>query len=162
MTPPETEKGFGSGLRSSIERKRNGETAAVPEAAVATEAEFDYGFGLTEPTAEEPVVEEVAEVEPEPTPEPVVELPPDLGPELEVARAELDAAKEQLRAAREEQHEAARAVAEKEGEIAHWAEELDRKQVKLAEPIKEAGSHLIPVKLHADVEFPVTLEVSGG
>jgi large subunit ribosomal protein L9 len=40
--------------------------------------------------------------------------------------------------------------------------ELDRKQVKLAEPIKEAGSHLVPVKLHTDVEFPVTLEVSGG
>lgn len=40
--------------------------------------------------------------------------------------------------------------------------ELDRKQVKLPEPIKEAGSHLVPVKLHADVEFPVTIEVSGG
>jgi large subunit ribosomal protein L9 len=39
--------------------------------------------------------------------------------------------------------------------------ELERKQVKLDEPIKEAGSHLIPVKLHADVEFPVTVEVSG-
>jgi large subunit ribosomal protein L9 len=39
--------------------------------------------------------------------------------------------------------------------------ELERRQVKLDEPIKEAGSHLIPVKLHADVEFPVTVEVSG-
>ncbi|MBV9951919.1 MAG: 50S ribosomal protein L9 [Acidimicrobiia bacterium] len=39
--------------------------------------------------------------------------------------------------------------------------ELERRQVKLEEPIKEAGSHLIPVKLHADVEFPVTVEVSG-
>jgi large subunit ribosomal protein L9 len=39
--------------------------------------------------------------------------------------------------------------------------ELDRRQVRLDEPIKEAGSHLIPVKLHADVEFPVTVEVSG-
>ena len=40
--------------------------------------------------------------------------------------------------------------------------ELDRKQVKLAEPIKEAGTHLVPVKLHADVEFPVTVEVGAG
>jgi large subunit ribosomal protein L9 len=39
--------------------------------------------------------------------------------------------------------------------------ELDRRQLRLDEPIKEAGSHLIPVKLHADVEFPVTVEVSG-
>jgi large subunit ribosomal protein L9 len=39
---------------------------------------------------------------------------------------------------------------------------LDRKQVKLAEPIKEAGTHLVPVKLHTDVEFPVTIEIGGG
>ena len=32
----------------------------------------------------------------------------------------------------------------------------------LAEPIREAGTHLVPVKLHADVEFPVTIEVVGG
>ena len=40
--------------------------------------------------------------------------------------------------------------------------ELDRRQVKLDEPIKESGTHLVPVKLHTDVEFPVTLEVGGG
>jgi large subunit ribosomal protein L9 len=40
--------------------------------------------------------------------------------------------------------------------------ELDRKQVKLTEPIKESGTHLVPVKLHADVEFPVTVDVTGG
>ena len=39
--------------------------------------------------------------------------------------------------------------------------EIDRKQVHLAEPIKTAGTHIVPVKLHTDVEFPVTLEVSG-
>jgi large subunit ribosomal protein L9 len=39
---------------------------------------------------------------------------------------------------------------------------LDRKQVRLAEPIKEAGTHAVPVKLHADVEFPVTIEVGAG
>src|SRR5699024_8612791 len=36
---------------------------------------------------------------------------------------------------------------------------LDRKQVILDEPIKAVGQHLIPVKLHPDVQFPVTVEV---
>ncbi len=40
--------------------------------------------------------------------------------------------------------------------------ELDRRQLQMAEPIKSAGTHLVPVKLHADVEFPVTVEVVGG
>jgi large subunit ribosomal protein L9 len=39
--------------------------------------------------------------------------------------------------------------------------EVDRKQVHLDEPIKAVGTHLVPVKLHADVEFPVTVEVVG-
>ena len=37
--------------------------------------------------------------------------------------------------------------------------EVDRKQVKLDDHIKTLGQHLVPVKLHADVEFPVTIEV---
>lgn len=37
--------------------------------------------------------------------------------------------------------------------------EIDRKQIVLAEPIKTIGTHLVPVKLHAEVEFPVTVEV---
>jgi large subunit ribosomal protein L9 len=37
---------------------------------------------------------------------------------------------------------------------------LDRKQLRLDEPIKTLGTHSVPVKLHADVEFPVTIEVS--
>ncbi len=37
--------------------------------------------------------------------------------------------------------------------------EIDRRQVTLDEPIKATGTHLVPVKLHADVEFPVTVEV---
>ncbi len=36
---------------------------------------------------------------------------------------------------------------------------IDRKQLRLAEPIKTAGTHTVPAKLHADVEFPVTVEV---
>jgi len=38
--------------------------------------------------------------------------------------------------------------------------ELDRRKVHLDEPIREVGTHHVTVKLHADVEFPVTLEVS--
>lgn len=37
--------------------------------------------------------------------------------------------------------------------------EIDRKQLTLHDPIKELGSHLVPAKLHSDVEFPVTVEV---
>jgi large subunit ribosomal protein L9 len=37
--------------------------------------------------------------------------------------------------------------------------ELDRKKLVLAEPIKVVGSHQVPVKLHSEVEFPVTVEV---
>ena len=37
--------------------------------------------------------------------------------------------------------------------------EIDRKQLTLDEPIKSLGTHLVPAKLHADVEFPVTVEV---
>ncbi|MCB1038020.1 MAG: 50S ribosomal protein L9 [Acidimicrobiales bacterium] len=36
---------------------------------------------------------------------------------------------------------------------------IDRKQLHLDEPIRTVGSHLVPVKLHANVEFPVTIEV---
>jgi large subunit ribosomal protein L9 len=37
--------------------------------------------------------------------------------------------------------------------------ELDRRKLHLDEPIRTTGSHEVPVKLHADVEFRVTLEV---
>lgn len=36
---------------------------------------------------------------------------------------------------------------------------LDRKQIRLEEPIKALGQYLVPVKLHSNVEFPVTVEV---
>ena len=38
--------------------------------------------------------------------------------------------------------------------------ELDRRKLVLDEPIREIGSHRVTVKLHADVEFPVTLEIT--
>ena len=37
--------------------------------------------------------------------------------------------------------------------------EIDRKQLVLADPIRTVGTHLVPLKLHANVEFPVTVEV---
>ncbi|MDQ1403242.1 MAG: large subunit ribosomal protein [Actinomycetota bacterium] len=37
--------------------------------------------------------------------------------------------------------------------------ELDRRKLQLDEPIKTLGTHHVPVKLHSDVEFPVTVEV---
>jgi large subunit ribosomal protein L9 len=39
--------------------------------------------------------------------------------------------------------------------------ELDRRRLHLTEPIKSLGTHQVPVKLHADVEFLVTVEVVG-
>jgi large subunit ribosomal protein L9 len=37
--------------------------------------------------------------------------------------------------------------------------ELDRRKLQMDEPIKSLGTHEVPVKLHADVEFRVTVEV---
>ena len=38
--------------------------------------------------------------------------------------------------------------------------ELDRRRLHLEEPIKSVGTHEVPVKLHTDVEFRVTVEVT--
>ena len=37
--------------------------------------------------------------------------------------------------------------------------ELDRRRLHLDEPIRSLGTHEVPVKLHADVEFRITVEV---
>jgi large subunit ribosomal protein L9 len=37
--------------------------------------------------------------------------------------------------------------------------EIDRYRLQLDEPIKALGTHEVPVRLHAEVEFPVTVEV---
>jgi len=39
---------------------------------------------------------------------------------------------------------------------------IDRRRLQLDEPIKSLGTHEIPVKLHSDVEFRVTIEVIRG
>jgi large subunit ribosomal protein L9 len=38
---------------------------------------------------------------------------------------------------------------------------IERRKVHLDEPIREVGTHRVTVKLHPEVEFPVTVEVSG-
>ena len=37
--------------------------------------------------------------------------------------------------------------------------ELDRKALRLDDPIKSVGEHLVPARLHAEVEFPITIDV---
>ena len=46
-----------------------------------------------------------------------------------------------------------------EAVVAQTGIDLDRRQLTLSEPIKEVGTHLVPAKLHTDVEFPITVEV---
>ena len=36
---------------------------------------------------------------------------------------------------------------------------VDRRKLDLPEPVKALGTHVIPVKLHSDVQFPITVEV---
>lgn len=40
--------------------------------------------------------------------------------------------------------------------------ELDRRKLRLDEPIKTLGAHEVPVKLHGDVEFHLNVEVVSG
>jgi large subunit ribosomal protein L9 len=46
--------------------------------------------------------------------------------------------------------------------LAQTGVELDRRRIHLDEPIRSVGTHEIPVKLHADVEFRLTVEVAPG
>ena len=43
--------------------------------------------------------------------------------------------------------------------LAQTGVELDRRRVSLDEPIKSLGTHEVPVRLHNDVQFRVTVEV---
>jgi large subunit ribosomal protein L9 len=40
--------------------------------------------------------------------------------------------------------------------------ELDRRRLHLDEPIKSLGMHQVPAKLHSDVEFVISVEVTAG
>jgi large subunit ribosomal protein L9 len=44
--------------------------------------------------------------------------------------------------------------------VAQTGLEVDRRQLHLDEPIRTTGTHTVAAKLHAEVEFPVTVEVS--
>jgi large subunit ribosomal protein L9 len=44
--------------------------------------------------------------------------------------------------------------------LAQTGVELDRRQLHIDEAIKSVGTHHVTVKLHSDVQFPVTVEVS--
>lgn len=37
--------------------------------------------------------------------------------------------------------------------------ELDRRKLQLEEPIKTVGNHEVPVRLHAEVQFRITVEI---
>jgi large subunit ribosomal protein L9 len=37
--------------------------------------------------------------------------------------------------------------------------EIDRHRLQLDEPIKALGTHQVPLRLHPEVEFPVTVEI---
>jgi large subunit ribosomal protein L9 len=37
--------------------------------------------------------------------------------------------------------------------------ELERRHILLEEPLKTVGTHAVPVKLHSDVQFQITVEV---
>jgi large subunit ribosomal protein L9 len=43
--------------------------------------------------------------------------------------------------------------------VAQTGVDIDRRKLHLNEPIKSLGTHQVAVKLHSDVEFPVTIEV---
>lgn len=49
-----------------------------------------------------------------------------------------------------------------EAVVAQTGVDVDRRQLHLDEPIRTVGTHLVPLKLHANVEFPVTVEVIAG
>ena len=44
--------------------------------------------------------------------------------------------------------------------LAQTGVEIDRRDLHLDEPIKTLGTHQVRAKLHAEVEFPVTVEVA--
>ena len=96
----ETEKGFGTGLRSKLERTQNG--------------------GSIEPEVVEPVAVVVSA--------PVDVIVQGTVPELDAMRGELQAALEREQILREETHAACRAVAERESQLESWTAELQERE----------------------------------
>ncbi len=56
------------------------------------------------------------------------------------------------------------AIASKEIALAYVKQtgiEIDKKKIQLDEPIKELGTHIVPVKLHRDVTAELTVKIVG-
>jgi len=130
VTPPETEKGFGTGLRQSIERKQAAEAELHP--AVAEVHPAVAQVSLVEPVEEPPLAAVAVLDEPEPA-----APDPDLAAELDAARADVHSALERERVARDELEQSSRAVAEREQELKTWAHELDQREQSLRHRITE-------------------------
>jgi chromosome segregation ATPase len=100
--PPETEHGFGTGLRSKLERQQNGGADAV--------------VVVIEPSPAAPVSA------------PVDVIVQATVPELDHMRGELQAALEREHILRDEAHAACRAAADRESELEVWAVELQERE----------------------------------
>ena len=114
---PDIETGFGTGLRSLLQRKQNGDVA--PDASEPGQPEH-----VQEPEQQQ-APQQHAGVPLVATPVIVEAFVPDLGPELEALRAELNAALTREVELREESHAACRAAAEREVELEAWSRELE-------------------------------------
>src|SRR5512144_2395737 len=110
----ETEKGFGTGLRAQLQRRREGEEAQDPQGPTNVELRFE----LTARPASGEGVEAI------------------VGPNVQELRAELDAAQAREASLREQLQERAEEYGQNIGsekELAHRAATLDERQAKLAE-----------------------------
>ena len=118
---PDIETGFGTGLRSLLERKQNGDAQPATPAAAAPEPDLqEQQRAMQQATAgmvSTPVIVEA--------------FVPDLGPELDALRTELDAALSREVELREEAHAACRAAAERETELEAWSRELESRSESL-------------------------------
>jgi hypothetical protein len=109
LTPPETEHGFGTGLRSKLEQQQNGGVSADAPAAESPA------------TVAAPVASASVDV--------IVQA---TVPELDNVRGELQAALEREHILRDEAHAACRAAAERESELEAWTGELQERESLLA------------------------------
>ena len=132
MTPPETEKGFGTGLRSHIERTQAAEALVTVTEDELAAAEVEVESTEAAELASVAVLELPADVEAEPS-----APDPELTAELEQARDEARAALERERVARDELQQSSQAVAEREQELKTWAQDLDEREQSLRQRITE-------------------------
>src|SRR2546428_6025943 len=112
MSPPETEHCLGSGLRSKLERKQDGDVNQV---------------------VAEVVTEEVSST----VSAPVDVIVQATVPELDNVRGELQAALEREHILRDEAHAACRAAAERESELETWTVELQERESMLGRKAEE-------------------------